>query len=165
MHRFGNQSEQKARVYFTGGATAVLFGWRDSTIDIDLLIVPDQDRLLRAIPELKEELELNIELACPAHFIPELPGWEDRSQFIGQEGSLSFYHYDLYAQGLSKIERAHKQDLADVKELLNRSLIVPARLREIFDQIFPNLYRFPAIDPKSFRNALSSVLAEFEGKA
>lgn len=165
MRLFGKQSEQKARVYFTGGATAVLFGWRASTIDIDLQIVPDQDRLLRAIPELKEELELNIELACPAHFIPELPGWEDRSQFIAQEGSLSFYHYDLYAQALSKIERAHRQDLADVKELLNRGLIVPARLRELFEQIFPNLYRFPAIDPNSFRIGLGSALAEFEGKA
>jgi len=162
MHLFGKQSEQKARVYFTGGATAVLFGWRTSTIDIDLQIVPDHDRLLRAIPELKEELELNIELACPAHFIPELPGWEDRSQFIAQEGSLFFYHYDLYAQALSKIERAHKQDLADVKELLNRSLIVPARLRELFEQIFPNLYRFPAINPASFRHALNVALADFE---
>lgn len=162
MHLLGNQSEQKARVYFTGGATAVLFGWRASTIDIDMQIVPDQDRLLRAIPELKEELELNIELACPAHFIPELPGWEDRSQFIAQEGLLSFYHYDLYAQALSKIERAHKQDLADVKELLNRGLILPARLRELFEQIFPHLYRFPAIDPTSFRDSLNTALADFE---
>jgi hypothetical protein len=162
MHLLGNQSEQKARVYFTGGATAVLLGWRASTIDIDVQIVPDHDRLLRVIPELKEELELNIELACPAHFIPELPGWEDRSQFIAQEGSLSFYHYDLYAQALSKIERAHKQDLADVKELLNRGLIVPARLRELFEQIFPHLYRFPAIDPTSFRHSLNLALTDFE---
>jgi hypothetical protein len=36
MHLFGNQSEQKARVYFTGGATAVLLGWRTSTTDIDM---------------------------------------------------------------------------------------------------------------------------------
>jgi hypothetical protein len=162
MHLLGNQSEQKARVYFTGGATAVLFGWRAATIDIDMQIVPDQDRLLRVIPELKEELELNIELACPAHFIPELPGWEDRSQFIAQEGLLSFYHYDLYAQALSKIERAHKQDLADVNELLNRGLIVPARLRELFEEIFPHLYRFPAIDPTSFRHSLNLALTKFE---
>jgi len=47
MYLFGNQAEEKARVYFTGGATAVLLGWRASTIDIDLQIVPDQDRLLR----------------------------------------------------------------------------------------------------------------------
>jgi hypothetical protein len=127
-----------------------------------LQIVPDHDRLLRVIPELKEELELNIELACPAHFIPELPGWEDRSQFIAQEGSLFFYHYDLYAQALSKIERAHKQDLADVKELLNCGLILPARLHELFEQIFPRLYRFPAIDPASFRRSLNAALADFE---
>jgi hypothetical protein len=117
------------------------------------------------IPELKEELELNIELACPAHFIPELPGWEGRSEFITQEGFLRFYHYDFYAQALAKIERAHQQETTDVKGLLNRGLIVPARLREFFEQIVPNLYRFPAVDPKSFRNALSLALADFEGKS
>ncbi|MCI0424048.1 MAG: hypothetical protein L0387_35990 [Acidobacteria bacterium] len=164
MHSFGDQAEQMARIYFTGGATAVLLGWRSSTIDIDLQIVPEHDHLLRAIPEFKEKLELNIELACPAHFIPELPDWEDRSRFIAQEGSLFFYHYDLYAQALSKIERAHTQDLADVKELLNRGFIAPGRLRELFEQIFPNLYRFPAIDPDSFRQALNNALTEFEAE-
>jgi hypothetical protein len=30
-------------VYVTGGATAVLLGWRASTIDADILMVPEQD--------------------------------------------------------------------------------------------------------------------------
>ena len=33
-----------SRIYLVGGATAVLLGWRDSTIDIDLKIIPERDR-------------------------------------------------------------------------------------------------------------------------
>jgi hypothetical protein len=65
-------------VYLTGGATAVLLGWRETTIDADITIVPESDRLLRARPALKEQLRINVELASPAHFIPELPGWAER---------------------------------------------------------------------------------------
>jgi hypothetical protein len=76
--------------------------------------------LLRAVPELKESLSVNIELVSPAHFIPELPGWEGRCQFIAQRGPISFYHYDMYAQALSKLERRHARDLADVEEMKRR---------------------------------------------
>ena len=102
VRALGQRATNQTRLYFTGGATAVLLGWRISTIDVDIHLVPDDDRLLRALPELKESLELNVELACPAHFIPELPGWQERSLFITQEGTLSFFHYDLYAQALAK---------------------------------------------------------------
>jgi hypothetical protein len=118
MQDFGAEADQPTRVYLTGGATAVLLGWRASTIDVDLEMVPENDKLLRSIPRLKESLELNIELASPAHFIPEVPGWEGRSQFIQRDGLVSFFHYDFYAQALAKIERGHSQDVADVKQML-----------------------------------------------
>lgn len=44
------------RMYLTGGATAVLEGWRTSTVDIDVRFGPDSDIALRRIAELKEEL-------------------------------------------------------------------------------------------------------------
>jgi hypothetical protein len=163
MQDFGAEADQPTRVYLTGGATAVLLGWRASTIDVDLEMVPEDDKLLRSIPQLKESLELNIELASPAHFIPEVPGWEGRSQFIQRDGLVSFFHYDFYAQALAKIERGHSQDVADVKQMLKQRLVKPARLRELFEEIFPNLYRWPAIDPKAFRSALEAILSEFEG--
>ena len=75
---------------------------------------------------------MNVELACPAHFIPELPGWQERSLFIAQEGSLSFYHYDLYAQALAKIERGHALDVTDVEEMFRRGFIEPIKLKESF---------------------------------
>jgi len=156
------RATNQTRLYFTGGATAVMLGWRASTIDVDIHIVPDNDRLLRALPELKEELEMNVELACPAHFIPELPGWRERSLFITQEGKLSFFHYDLYAQALAKIERGHSQDVSDVEEMFRRGLIESEKLKYLFEAIEPQLYRYPAIDPKAFRHAVEKAMAAFD---
>jgi hypothetical protein len=159
MRRLGAAAAGPSRVYFTGGATAVLLGWRASTIDIDLQLIPDRDDLLRAIADLKEQLQINVELAAPSHFIPELPGWETRSLFIATEGQVSFYHYDFYAQALAKIERGHTQDLSDVAAMLAEGRVTAARLRELFDAIAPSLYRYPALDAKTFAAALEAALA------
>ena len=158
MRALGAETDQATHLYFTGGATAVLLGWRATTIDVDIHILPESDRLLRAIPRLKERLQLNIELACPADFIPELPGWEARSLSITTEGHVAYYHYDFYAQALAKIERGHAQDLHDVRAMLSRGLVVPHMLRQHFDAIEPLLYRYPAIHPPSFRHALEDML-------
>jgi hypothetical protein len=166
IHRFmrelGGEAERDLRLYFTGGATAVLFGWRSSTLDVDIKIDPESDRVLRAIPRVKEKLEINIELAAPDQFIPEVPGWEERSAFIAREGRLSFYHYDFYAQALSKIQRGHSQDRGDVRQMLDRGLIEPQELRRRFEQIEPQLYRFPAINPATFRRGLEEILQKEE---
>ena len=89
MRALSAAAAEPARVYFTGGATAVLLGWRPTTIDVDIRIFPESDRLYRALPSLKESLEINVELASPADFIPELPGWEERSVFVCQERRLA----------------------------------------------------------------------------
>ncbi len=156
----GRHGANPARVYFTGGATAVLLGWRASTIDVDIHFVPEDDRLLRALPELKESLEMNIELACPAHFIPELPGWQERSLFIAQEGKVGFFHYDLYAQALAKIERGHALDVADVEQMFRRGFIEPIQLKNHFAAIVPQLYRYPAIDPSAYRRAVEKMIED-----
>jgi hypothetical protein len=161
MTALARKATSQARLYYTGGATAVLLGWRASTIDIDILIVPEVDALLRALPELKEDLQINVELACPAHFIPELPGWVERSIFIAQEGQLSFFHYDLYAQALAKIERGHTLDVSDVQEMFRRGLIEPAKLVKLFQEIVSQLYRYPAIDPPAFKQAVEKTAEVF----
>jgi hypothetical protein len=158
MQGLSDVADREATVYFTGGASAVLFGWRATTIDVDLRFVPDSDRLLRAIPNLKEELQINVELASPSDFIPELPGWQERSRFIEKKGRLSFFHYDFYSQALAKIERGHEQDVRDVKEMLERGLVEPIRALGYFDQIESRLYLYPAIDPTTFRKAAERIL-------
>ncbi|MFQ5789181.1 MAG: DUF6036 family nucleotidyltransferase [Acidobacteriota bacterium] len=160
IRALGPEARRDTRLYFTGGATAVLLGWRPSTIDVDVRFFPESDRLFRALPELKEALQINVELASPADFIPELPGWEDRSLFIAREGKLSFYHYDLYAQALAKIERGHSQD---VHEMLRRGLVEPHKALRYLEAIEPQLYRYPAIDPASFRRAAAEILAPADG--
>jgi hypothetical protein len=162
IHRFmrelGKEADRDVRLYFTGGATAVLHGWRPSTIDVDIKMEPETDQLFRALPRIKDELQINVELAAPDQFIPEIPGWRDRSAFIAREGHLSFYHYDLYAQALSKIQRGHDKDLTDVREMIDRGLIDKQELRRRFEQIEPQLYRYPAIDPKTFRKSVEKAL-------
>src|SRR5881409_2255739 len=125
MTALARGTKRPARVYLVGGATAVLLAWRESTIDIDLKIIPETDEILRSLPRLKERLEINIELASPDDFIPPLPGWEERSRFIIKEGEVDFFHYDFYAQALSKIERGHAADQSDVNEMLERRLVEP----------------------------------------
>jgi hypothetical protein len=160
MRELGRAVHVDGRVYLTGGATAVLHGWRDTTIDIDIKLIPDRDEILREIPRLKEALNLNVELAAPSDFIPLPSGWEDRSPLIRREGKLAFHHFDPVAQALSKIERGHEQDIHDVKEMIASGLVNPAEALAQFEAIEPELYRFPAIDPATFRKAVEKSFSE-----
>ena len=157
MGALSESARNDGRVYFTGGATAVLLGWRASTIDVDVKFVPEQDALLRAIPLLKERLQVNVELAAPVDFIPVRVGWEDRSPFIERIRGLSFHHFDLYAQALAKVERGHAQDVEDVGAMIARKLIDPHQAVAYFDEVEPELYRYPAIDPAAFREAVEAT--------
>ena len=158
MNALAQTTTTPVQVYFTGGATAVLIGWRTSTIDVDIHLIPDDDRLLRGIPRLKDDLQINVELACPAHFIPELPGWRERSLFIDREGTLSFFHYDFYAQALAKIERGHSLDLSDVEVMFERGLIQAEPLMKHFEAIEGQIYRYPALDARAFRSAVETAI-------
>lgn len=160
MRELGRAAQVDGRVYLTGGATAVLHGWRETTIDVDIKLMPDRDEILREIPRLKEKLNLNVELAAPSDFIPLPKGWEDRSPLIRREGKLSFHHFDPIAQALSKAERGHDQDIQDVHEMIAAGLVDPAETLTQFKAIEPDLYRFPAIDPASFRRAVDDLFGQ-----
>jgi uncharacterized nucleotidyltransferase DUF6036 len=158
MKAIGRNTRDSARIYLVGGATAVLLGWRDTTIDIDLKIIPEADEILRRLAQLKEDLQVNVELASPDDFIPPLPGWEERSIYITREGRIEFFHYDFYSQALAKIERSHSTDLLDVREMIDRGLVEPSRLIEFFSKIENHLYKYPAIDAASFRRAVEKFV-------
>jgi hypothetical protein len=130
-HRLGRVAAGRTRVYLTGGATAVLEGWRASTIDV----------------------------ASPPDFIPELPGWRERSPLVFREGNVDVHHFDPYSQALSKIERGFARDVVDVQQMLAGGMVEPDRLAELFDAIEPQLYRYPAIHPPAFRRRLRDALS------
>ncbi len=154
MATLGRSAEPGTRVHLVGGTTAVLVGWRDSTVDVDLVPVTGGETLLRALPDLKESLQINVELASPLDFIPVEPGWEERGLYITTEGAASFYHFDLVSQALAKAERNHSRDREDVHALLESKLIDAREVRDTFERIEPDLYRFPAIDPATFRRSV-----------
>lgn len=103
MRVLGSKARASGRIYLTGGATAVLFDWRPTTVDVDLELDAQLQSLLREIPAIKEDLRINVELAA-------------------------------------------------------RGLIDPSRLLAFFEQIAPELHRYPALDPASFRRAVEQTV-------
>lgn len=156
----GRATGEHARVYLVGGSTAVIEGWRATTVDIDMRIEPDSDAILRQLPALKERLNVNVELASPADFLPELPGWRERSQFLFREGTIDVHHYDLYSQALAKLERGLAHDMEDVRSMVDSGAVDPAQLAELFDAVADQLYRFPAVEPPVLRQAVEALTRE-----
>lgn len=159
MLALGRHSRGPGKVFFTGGATAVLKGWREATVDVDLKLDPEPAGVFEAIAWLKDELQINVELASPDQFIPDPPGSAGRAEFVGREGPVEFYHYDFYAQALAKLERGHARDRADVRAMMRLRLIEPEKLRQLFEAIEPGLLRYPAVDPAAFRAKVQDFLA------
>ncbi len=130
------------------GTTAVLLGWRESTIDADILFVPEQDSLYRALPRLKEELHLNVEIASLAHFIPELPGWRSEPVDRARGQGLLFPRRAYSKSGRSNAETQRTGDAQLVVALAD-----PQRLHELFEAIEPRLHRNPSANRPRDRSA------------
>ena len=162
MRGLAAAAQSPGKVYFTGGATALLLGFRDQTIDIDIKLDPEPKGVFEAIARLKNSLDMNVELASPDDFIPATPDWRNRSRHIASIGGVDFFHYDFNLQALSKVERGHEQDLNDVQSFVNAGIVSVADLRTTFSQIEPHLIRYPAIDPQKFRAKLERFLAAYE---
>jgi hypothetical protein len=161
MRELGAAAHGPGKVYFTGGATALLLGFREQTIDIDLRLDPEPAGVFEAIAKLKDRLDVNVELACPADFIPVAPDWRERCPPIAAYGLVEFHHYDFASQVLAKLERGHEQDLNDARLYLERGFVSPANLRDTFQKIEPLLVRYPAIDPQRFRGKVESFLKRY----
>lgn len=151
MEGVGRSAQGPGRVYLVGGATALLLGIRAQTIDVDIKLDPEPPGIFEAIARLKEDLSVNVELAAPDDFLPALPGWRDRSVFISRSKEVEFFHYDFYAQVLSKLLRGHEKDVADARALVDLGKVQPARLLELFHSIEPDLIRYPALNPAEFK--------------
>lgn len=161
MRVLGREAQGAGCIYFTGGASALLIGWRSSTVDIDIRLDPEPPGIFQAIAKIKRELDINIELASPQDFLPPLPGWRDRSIFIGKHGQISFYHYDFTAQALSKLSRGFDRDIRDVQAMYEQKLFSLAALRDGFEAVAPELLRFPALNPDVLRNRVENFIERF----
>jgi len=151
-------TREPTTIYLTGGATAVVEGWRASTVDVDLRVEPESDEVLRRIATVKDELGVNVELVSPPDFVPELPGWRKRSPFVLAQGAVTVRHFDLYSQALAKIERGFEQDLLDVRSMVDGDLIDPVRALTLFAEAEELLFRYPAIDAGALRAKVRRAL-------
>ena len=48
----------------------------------------------------------------------------------------------------------------DVKDMISNGLVDPADARAQFELVEPKLYRFPAIDPASFRKSVEELFGQ-----
>ena len=46
IEALGHAARREGDCYLTGGATAVLLGWRPTTLDVDIRLEPEQDEAL-----------------------------------------------------------------------------------------------------------------------
>ncbi len=165
MTIMGREARGSGRIYFTGGASALLIGWRSSTVDIDVRLDPKPPGVFQAIAQVKQTLNINIELASPQDFLPPLPGWQSRSQFITKRGQISFYHYDFTAQALSKISRGFERDISDVQAMYEQQLFSVKVLRSGFEAIKPELIRFPSLDADELSAKVESFIKLLESSS
>ena len=158
MEGLAAAARSPGKVYLTGGATALLLGFREQTLDIDLKLDPEPEGAFEAIAALKNHLDVNVELASPDDFIPAAADWRERSRHIASMGGVQFFHYDFASQALSKLERGHAQDLKDVASFLRGGHVTANELRKGFEQIQPGLVRYPAVDPQQFKQKIEDFL-------
>jgi hypothetical protein len=52
MKALGREARGSGCIYFTGGASALLIGWRSSTVDIDIRLDPEPPGIFQAIAKL-----------------------------------------------------------------------------------------------------------------
>ncbi len=160
IRELGRRARGPGRIYLVGGASALLEGWRDTTIDVDLRLDPEPPGIFEAIARLKTELDLNIELTSPDQFLPALADWRARSPHIGRHGEVEFFHYDFRAQALSKLARGFERDLGDVRAMLERGLVSKAELAAALAEMLPALVRYPALDAGAFERRVHHFLTD-----
>jgi hypothetical protein len=59
MEKLARSVKRPGKIYFTGGATALLLGFRQQTIDVEVNFDPEPPGAFEAIAVIKNELALN----------------------------------------------------------------------------------------------------------
>jgi hypothetical protein len=151
------------RVYLVGGGTAVLSGWRASSVDADLF--SEQDEIFHDIQGIKDRLDVNVEITRPEHFVPALEGTIDRHAFVETIGDVSFYHYDPYAQVLSKVVRGFQRDLHDARHFVESGMVDPEELLRLVERIPHAAYaKYPRLSRQAVLQAVDGFCRHIRSK-
>jgi hypothetical protein len=162
LQQLGRTFRKPGRLYLVGGAALVHAGVRPGfTQDIDIQVSgANEGELIVAIQRLIQQLQINVEFASPADFIPLPSQWEMHAQYVGRYGVVDVFYFDFYSIALSKIERGNSRDIADVELLVQQGIItlneLDAAYREVLAQLGQG--RYPRITPQRFSERYTAVL-------
>ncbi len=103
-----------------------------------------------------------IEEASPAQFIPLPRGTEDRHRYLGRQGSLEVFAYDLVSTALAKIARGRPADVTDILALVQEGQLRLDTLTAALDEILPRVAAREAlkITPEAYRAHMDAFLAD-----
>ncbi len=154
LQQLGRTFRKPGRLYLVGGAALVHAGVRPGfTQDIDIQVSgANEGELIVAIQRLIQQMQINVEFASPADFIPLPSQWEMHAQYIGRYGNVDVFYFDFYSIALSKIERGNSRDMADVKLLVQQGIINLKELDAAYQEVLAQLGqgRYPRITPQRF---------------
>lgn len=124
----GQVVRRPLRLYLVGGAEMVDLGLRSTTLDVDIAAEDDGAGgvadLERALPAIKDRLQINVEWADPTGFLPIPRGAAlERSPWRRAVGTVQVHHFDLVAVALSKVARSSAKDVDDVRLLVRHGLV------------------------------------------
>lgn len=161
----GRHCKSGGAVYFVGGTSAAWIGWRESTMDADIALAPEPAGLFGAIEGIKRELQINVKLSSPDHFVPAMPGWQGRSPYITTCGLVDFYHYDFYTQALAKLRRNLPRDISDIEAMVGKGLVEQGLFFELFEATVPNMQRYPGVDAGVLRRRAEALFSRIAAQA
>lgn len=102
---------------------------------------------------------MNIDFAQPEDFVPPLRGSSDRHLFIDTVGKVSFYHYDPYAQLLSKVVRGFNRDMQDAEDFILSGMVDPELFRSLVQRIPERSFtKYPALSRQAVLDAVRDFL-------
>ena len=161
LQQLGRAFRKPGRLYLVGGAALVHAGVRPGfTQDIDIQVSgANEGELIVAIQRLIQQLQINVEFASPADFIPLPSQWEMHAQYVGRYGGVDVFYFDFYSIALSKIERGNSRDIDDVKLLVQQGIIILNELDAAYREVLAQLGqgRYPRITPQRFSERYTAV--------
>jgi hypothetical protein len=167
LRELGRRFKGRGSLYLAGGSMLVFQGFRPRTLDIDYrveLTAGDDAEFILALRATQRVINLNVEPASPADFIPLPAGWRERSPFMTQEGGLAVFGFDPLSTALAKIERGQERDIDDVLALCRSGVVRVSRIVEAFEEIAPRIETeaLPRVAEPDFRRKVEAfvVLAQ-----
>jgi hypothetical protein len=158
LQALGRRLRQPVRFYLVGGSVLIDLGLRSSTLDIDYVAFADDPTVLaeleQAIRVLKNDLDVNVEPASPADFLPIPQTVLERSKYVGRRGRLEVYYYHLPSQVIAKAARGLEQDLADAERLISAGEVAWSDVEATWQEIRASRTGWVRYEPKEIDQRL-----------